>query len=604
MSGGRWRLTVLVVFVTTLAAGWAASEASATSIHEFSSGLPAGSDLGGIAAGPDGNLWFTDGGSTKAIGRITPAGKITLFTMGLGTHGAPADITLGPDGNLWFTETGSPNNAIGRVTPSGKITEFTTGLHAGSAPNTIQPGPDGALWFLDNGAPIGIGRVTTDGTITEFGTTDGLDPMSQPNDMTVGPDGNLWFTDQGDPKAIGRVKPDGTIDEFTGPLGPTNFPNELTAGGDGNVWFSDDGTGAIGRVKPDGTIDEFTMGLPMGAQPDALTLGPDGNVWYTEQLNAHRAMGRVMPSGAVHEFTQGLDPMSLQDDLTVAADGNLWIEQSMPGGVARITMNGTITQFTKGLNPGAGSEKDQLVPGPDGNLWFTDDGMKTAIGKVSLQIDPAATTGSASKVSHTTAKVSGSVNPRGAATTVSFRFGTTHALGSKSKSQTLPAGGDAKTVTASLSGLPAGKAIFYKVVASSAFGTVNGAVRSFKTPSIPKKSKTRSFGNQRITLTTVAPTACTAKSGRLSVTLSSAKIAHSHGTKLDFSSAAFYLDKQGKSRARVHHLPTTVGLSLSGLHSGTHTLKARLRYTASVVSHGHHHTVERSKTLSVKFRVC
>jgi streptogramin lyase len=307
--------------------------------------------------------------------------------------------------------------------------------------------------------------------------------MSQPNDLTVGPDGNLWFTDQGDPRAIGRVKPDGTINEFVGPLDPlNNFPNELTAGADGDVWFTDDGTpGAIGRVKPDGTIEEFTMGMPMGAQPDSLTLGPDGNVWFADQLSGHRAMGRVTPAGAIHEFSKGLAPMSVQDDITVAADGNLWIEQSMPGGVARITTAGKITQFKSGLHPGAGNEKDQLVPGPDGNLWFTDDGMTPAIGKVSLQIRPTASTGSASTIKRTTATVSGSVNPRGAATKVTFRFGTTRALASKTKSKTLPAGGDPAHVRATLSGLPAGRRIYYRVVASNAFGKVSGAVRSFRT---------------------------------------------------------------------------------------------------------------------------
>lgn len=39
---------------------------------------------------------------------------------------------------------------------------------------------------------IGIGRITTTGTITEFPTPGG----TQPEEITTGPDGNLWFTDQ------------------------------------------------------------------------------------------------------------------------------------------------------------------------------------------------------------------------------------------------------------------------------------------------------------------------------------------------------------------------------------------------------------------------
>ena len=296
--------------------------------------------------------------------------------------------------------------------------------------------------------------------------------------------------------------------------------------------------------------------------------------------------------------------MSVQTDITVAADGNLWISQFMPGGVARITTGGTITQFAKGLNSGAGNEKDQLVPGPDGNLWFTDDGTKPAIGKVSLQVAPKATTGPATKISHTTATVSGSVNPLGTATTVSFHYGMTHALSSKSKPRTLAAGGDAAKVTAGLSGLPAGKTIYYRVVASNPFGTVDGAIRSFRTAKIPTKSTKAKFDNQRITLTTTSPSACTAKSGRLSVKLSSSKIPHSRKTALHFRSAAFYIDKHSKAMATARHLPSTVALRLSGLKSGAHTLKVRVSYTASIVKHGHHREVDLSKTLRVKFRVC
>src|SRR5207248_167452 len=87
-----------------------------------------------IAAGPDGKIWFTRGGSVDpappaapAIGRIDPnaadpASTITYFTTGL--SGIPGDIVAGPDGNLWFTENG---DVIGRITPLGVITEFPAG---------------------------------------------------------------------------------------------------------------------------------------------------------------------------------------------------------------------------------------------------------------------------------------------------------------------------------------------------------------------------------------------------------------------------------------------------------------------------------------------
>jgi streptogramin lyase len=46
----------------------------------------------------------------------------------------PFDVAAGPDGNLWFTEFGS--DKIGRITPTGTITEFAV-LSAGCASKSI-----------------------------------------------------------------------------------------------------------------------------------------------------------------------------------------------------------------------------------------------------------------------------------------------------------------------------------------------------------------------------------------------------------------------------------------------------------------------------------
>src|SRR5712692_6110866 len=102
----------------------------------------------------------------------------------------PALIAAGPDGNLWFTE--GSGNKIGRITPAGVITEFPIPT-AASRPNKIEPGPDGNLWFTEYNTNK-IGRITPGGanTITEF-----LVPTSSsgPNDLRAGPDGNMWFTE-------------------------------------------------------------------------------------------------------------------------------------------------------------------------------------------------------------------------------------------------------------------------------------------------------------------------------------------------------------------------------------------------------------------------
>src|SRR4029453_15437768 len=95
----------------------------------------------GIAAGPDGNLWFTlsplsDLPGNSAIGRITTGGVATTEVSR--PHGRdPLGIAAGPDGNLWFVLAGT--NAIGRITTSGVVTQFTI-PPALSAPAPKAPG--------------------------------------------------------------------------------------------------------------------------------------------------------------------------------------------------------------------------------------------------------------------------------------------------------------------------------------------------------------------------------------------------------------------------------------------------------------------------------
>src|SRR5262249_108685 len=66
-------------------------------------------------AGPDGNLWFTDG-PFNHIGQITLHGIITEFSVPTSGSG-PAGITAGPDSNIWFVE--YSGNKIGKFITNG-----------------------------------------------------------------------------------------------------------------------------------------------------------------------------------------------------------------------------------------------------------------------------------------------------------------------------------------------------------------------------------------------------------------------------------------------------------------------------------------------------
>jgi len=114
--------------------------------------VPTGDSAGGITAGNDGNMWFTDFFGNQ-VGKITPLGNVTLYT-GL-SHPPLGAITRGPDGNVWFGAEDVTNSVVARITPNGTITSYLAeaGLMTG-----ITVGPDGNLWFTRQGSST-IGRV-------------------------------------------------------------------------------------------------------------------------------------------------------------------------------------------------------------------------------------------------------------------------------------------------------------------------------------------------------------------------------------------------------------------------------------------------------------
>jgi virginiamycin B lyase len=154
-----------------------------------------------LAAGPDGNIWFSEFKAGR-IGRITPQGVVTEFALPRPNSG-PGDITAGADGAMWFVELSGnmdgrqpDGNRVGRITMLGQVTEYPIPSQSGS-PINIAVGPDRNIWFTKGSL---IGRVTPDGVITEFplpagsggatGITAGSD-RQPPTRLT----NRLWFTE-------------------------------------------------------------------------------------------------------------------------------------------------------------------------------------------------------------------------------------------------------------------------------------------------------------------------------------------------------------------------------------------------------------------------
>jgi streptogramin lyase len=145
-------------------------------VEEFSEGLQAQSLPRWIVAGSDGNLWFTDDDvvitEKPAIGKIDPTTH-TIAEFGTGKSSQPggtgglnplgsSGIAAGPDGNVWYTEGKEGARAVCRITPAGKITCYS--LPETSKPGGITAGPDGNLWFTDSRGTSEKQTITFTGT--------------------------------------------------------------------------------------------------------------------------------------------------------------------------------------------------------------------------------------------------------------------------------------------------------------------------------------------------------------------------------------------------------------------------------------------------------
>lgn len=94
---------------------------------------------------------------------------------------------------------------------------------------------------------------------------------------------------------------------------------------------------------------------------------------------------------------------------------------------------------------------------------------------------PLATTGAAANLAPTSAVVNGTVNPRGAATTYFFRYGTTRTYGAQTPARSAGAGTRGRRIAEGLAALAPATTYHYRLITRNAKGTTRGADRTFKT---------------------------------------------------------------------------------------------------------------------------
>lgn len=254
-----------------------------------------------IAAGPDGNLWFT---SYEAIGRITPRGEVTTFSVYSGMS-TPGDIAAGSN-LMWFVRTGG----LGSIDMNGTVTTYDI---PSMQPLSVAAG-SGQVFF---GYYSGIGRLNTaTGAVT-------LTPLAKPIQvlsMAAGADGNVWFVEY-PLSQVGVVSPGGQISEFA--LGVCCSPIRITKGPDTNFWLAfnqGDHMASMSAASVTGLYEAPRVNGGRYADISSITYGPDGQVWFGTY---DHMIGSVSSTGTMRTLAVSTDVAGI-NNLTAGPDGNIW----------------------------------------------------------------------------------------------------------------------------------------------------------------------------------------------------------------------------------------------------------------------------------------
>jgi streptogramin lyase len=194
--------------------------------------LPNAIVVGGLVAGPDGNLWFCGSYAQKkttlaGVGYVTPAGASTLYEVKGSSTPILTSIAAGSDGNLYVTD---ENGYIDQVAPaSGAITTFSVGGHPLSITNSSN-----VMVYSD--ASVGqLSVIDKTGEFTVYPAPSGQHPgfLARKSDGTV-----LYVDTSDDSSSIGTFDPSTDTYEAEAQA-PHSGLRYLFNGPDGNMWYTD-----------------------------------------------------------------------------------------------------------------------------------------------------------------------------------------------------------------------------------------------------------------------------------------------------------------------------------------------------------------------------
>jgi virginiamycin B lyase len=305
--------------------------------------------------------------------------KATFTAYPITSTGNPVlgEITRGDDGSsFWFTEEHA--NRIGKITTQGAITEFllpNLDPNQEWRPTNIANGPDDSFWFTYPGNTSYIGRmVGATGQLTLYTLPSNFNQNA--NGITRGPNDTIWFTGK---DAVGSLTNDGAMTLFTIP--DTYYLSDIATGTDDALWFGVVSTGGttfgIGHLTTSGDYTFYPIPYRIGD----INGGMNNDLWFTETHD--NRIGRITTSGQLTQYKIANPAsnvkMSLPTTITRLADGTFAFGLRTIVGSEDVdgpTYMGTINQAGNihlYKMPQQDAPNDSVYAGWANEVWFTTD---------------------------------------------------------------------------------------------------------------------------------------------------------------------------------------------------------------------------------------
>ena len=215
------------------------------------------------------------------------------------------------------------------------------------------------------------------------------------------------------------------------------------------------------------------LAVAAAATAPSATTGPVGSVGPTSAT----VSGTVNPNGTATTWHVEYG--------TSTSYGSTTSSQSAGSGTSSVSVSASLT----GLKAGTTYHYRFVATSSAGT-------GRGADGILTTSAAPQVVTGTATNVTPSSATLTGTVDPSGRATTWYFEYGTTTGYGNKTATTDAGSGTSAVAVSASISGLTAGRTYHYRLTATSDAGTSHGGDQTFVASS-PPAATTRSVSGIR-----------------------------------------------------------------------------------------------------------